>query len=125
MVRTTDSLVAGIVEVDTAIGLTPFISAASTLVDDIADFSTVNSTERLTIIETWLSAHFYCIRDPRSVREKAGSVEEVIESKVDLNLNVTRYGQMAMVLDKSGYLRSISDSRRRKVSATWMGTTLE
>lgn len=130
MIRTTPSLVAGIIEVDTSIVLDPFISAASSLVDliqkraEAVEPDDSDLLNRLTLIETWLSAHFYCIRDPRTIRERAGPVDEYFESKVDLNLYISRYGQMAIVLDTSGLLRelSVKDKRRVVAGVTWLGT---
>lgn len=120
-IRTTSDLVKGIIEVDAAIDLTPFILAASTLVDDIA-VKSGHSAERLQIIETWLSAHFYTVRDPRTTDEKAGTVGASYQSAVDLNLNTSHYGQMAMTLDSSGLLRLISSGKRRFASVHWLGT---
>ncbi len=121
MVRTTQELVAGIIELDPRISdLSPFITAASLLVDEV-DAKSDLASENLQVIETWLAAHFYAIRDPRSLVEKAGSVSQTIESKVDLNLSVTRYGQMAMVLDTSGTLRALSNGRV-SLKVTWLGT---
>jgi hypothetical protein len=121
-IRTTSGAVEGIIEVDAAISLTPFIETASALVDEIATDSGHDAT-RLELIERWLSAHFYAIRDPRTTQEKAGTVGASYESKVDLALDLTRYGQQAMVLDSSGLLRSLSSKKgRRQASVTWLGT---
>ena len=125
MTRTTPELVAGIIEVDlvSVPDLTPFIHAASLLVD-ILDVETDLSMERQTVVETWLAAHFYAIRDPRYLVERAGPVGETIESKVGLGLSVTRYGQQAMILDTSGILRDL-ELRKRTVSLSWVGTADE
>jgi hypothetical protein len=126
MARTTTALVAGIIEVDAAISLDPFIETASELVEEvcaIADYS----VSRLELIERWLSAHFYAIRDPRATDEKAGSVGATYESKVDLNLALTRYGQQAMLLDTNGGLAALNaamlkPSVSRTPSVAWLGT---
>jgi len=120
MARTTPELVAGIIEVDGSITLDPFILAASVLVDDIAEKSG-HSSDRLQLIETWLAAHFYTVRDPRPTSERASTIEVRYQSAVDLNLNTSHYGQMAMTLDTSGQLRAIS-AGKRKPSVTWLGT---
>jgi len=119
-IRTTALAVGGIIEVDVAISLDPFIETASALVDDIAVESGHGAT-RLELIERWLAAHFYAIRDPRTTQEKAGTVGASYESKVDLGLNLTRYGQQAMALDSSGLLEGFSKGKRR-VGVTWLGT---
>lgn len=122
MIRTTPEEVARIIEVDPAIPLEPFILAASVLVDEVEqNSSSTFDFDRLQLIETWLAAHFYAIRDPRYLSERAGSVGTTIESKVDLNLSVTRYGQMAMVLDTTGTLRRLSEVGRRRRGAFWLG----
>ncbi len=118
-IRTTSDLVKGIIEVDVAIDLSPFILAASALVDDIVEKSG-HDADRLRLIETWLAAHFYTVRDPRTTDEKAGTVSASYQSAVDLNLNTSHYGQMAMTLDSSGLLRATSKIKR-KVSVSWLG----
>lgn len=121
MPRTTSNLVAGIIEVDGNISLVPFIAAASVLVDDIAEASG-HDAERLTLIETWLAAHFYTVRDPRTVQEKAGPVSATYQSAVALGLFTSHYGQTAMALDTSGLLQAQSQGKKR-ASVAWVGTT--
>lgn len=120
MARTTPDLVKAIIEVDASIDLTPFIVAAGALVDDIA-VESGHSADRLQLIETWLAAHFYTVRDPRVTAERAGSVGANYQSAVDLDLNTSHYGQMAQVLDSSGLLRGESKGRKRP-SVVWLGT---
>lgn len=124
--RTTAELVAGIIEVDVTISLDPFIAVSNALVSEIAPLTT-HTEERLELIERWLAAHFYTNRDPRTVQERAGSVDETFQSKVDLNLSTSHYGQTAMTLDTSGQLsmlnqRTINGTPSRVVSVTWLGT---
>ena len=122
-VRTSSAAVGGIIEVDATIDLTPFIETASALVDDIAagDTNSVLTDTRLELIERWLSAYFYAIRDPRTSRERADRIELTYQTKVDLNLSVTHYGQQAMILDSTGQLKLLSDGKRRTVTLTWLG----
>lgn len=124
MARTTEGAVAAIIELDATIDVAPFIEAAAALVEEIAVDSGHDET-RLELIERWLSAHFYTVRDPRPTSEKAGPVAVSYQSAVDLNLNTSHYGQMAMSLDTSGLLRAISSRTRRTVTVTWLGTELE
>jgi len=124
MARTTSDDVRAIIEVDASISLDAFISAATSLVDEIATDSG-HSAERLALIETWLAAHFYTVRDPRPVSEAAGSVSTTYQSRVDLGLATSHYGQMAMALDTSGLLRSIASGRRKTATVTWLGKTRE
>jgi hypothetical protein len=127
-IRTTPSLVAGIIEVDPSIDLDPFILTASELVTEVCAIASY-TVGRLELIERWLAAHFYAIRDPRTTQERAGSVGANFESKVDLNLALTRYGQQAMMLDTQGGLaalnKSILSGGSRVASVTWLGTVPE
>lgn len=127
-VRTTESAVQGIIEHDSGISLAPFIEAASAVVTKHCTDSSFTATE-LELIERWLAAHFYAVRDPRAVSEKAGSVSETRQSKVDLGFDVTHYGQMAMRLDWSGALASLNQQAKQggrvAVSLDWMGTEYE
>lgn len=78
--------------------------------------------EILAEIETYLSAHFYTLRDPRASQEQAGSVGATYQSAVDLNLYTSHYGQMAMTLDVTNTLRNLSDGKRpTPPSVTWLG----
>jgi hypothetical protein len=122
--RTTPELVAGILKVNSGVDLSPFILAASSLVDAIDERTDAPSDERLQLIETWLSAHFYCMQFPRRSSEAAGSVSASYEGRFDLNLALSRYGQMAMVLDPTNYLKKINMpvKFKTKVGAVWLGT---
>jgi hypothetical protein len=103
--------------------LTPFIEAAEAVVS--AQTSGLGATleDRVT---TWLAAHFLAIRTPRSKSEGAGSVRAAFFGAVDLGLNVTRYGQMAMTLDSSGGLaqwnRAVNEGRGSGITFEWLGT---
>lgn len=114
MPRTTDVLVKGVIEVDTLAvpDLTPFIVVANELVTEIC-VPAGYADSRLELIETWLAAHFYAIRDPRLTSETVGPLSQSIESRVDLGLDVTRYGQMAKRLDTAGGL-ALLDERMKK-----------
>jgi hypothetical protein len=136
-VRTDDALVGGIVELDEDITVTPFITAANLLVNRIcvpakdADGDPYyTDEEELTIIETWLAAHFYCVRDARTQFEGVGPLMTRFQTQVDLNLNVTEYGQQAMLLDTSGKLAEFNRTLekgpiKRRVGVTWLGTDPE
>jgi len=122
VIRTNATLVAEIIEVDPRINLDPFILSASVLVDEIEQNSRSTLTpERLELIERWLAAHFYAMRDPRAETERAGSVGVTYQSKVDLNLSLSHYGQMAIVLDTTGTLRLLSEAGKVRRGAFWLG----
>lgn len=130
MPRTTDTLVRGIAEVDEDIDLTPFIATASRLIDKVV---APNTTDDLTDLESWLSAHFYHVLSPQSnvdqVGSTGGTVRQQYDSKVDLALNVTKYGQQAMVLDTTGSLaawnQSITKGGARRMKVVYLGKSAD
>jgi hypothetical protein len=126
MSYTTDTAVRGIIETDAAIDLSPFIDTAASLVEDIC-VPLGYSTAKLELIERWLAAHFYAIRDKRIESEKVGPLSEAKEKpKLDLALNNTTYGQQAMLVDTLGGLAAWNDQivngNTGAVSVTWLGT---
>lgn len=130
MARTTDELVQGIIEVDSAISLTPFIAVANAIVTECCtDLDDDYTDEMLILIETWLAAHMYTVRDGRTFREKAGPVSEEKQSAVALGFNSSHYGQTAMRLDVKGGLSALEASskkgRRPAPSVTYVGKTKE
>lgn len=123
----TDVDVEAIVEVDEDVTTTlaPFIAAAKVLLDA----ATVNSdyTEATyDLIHTWLSAHFYCIRDNRRSSETADKVREEYQYKLGIGLDCTMYGQTAIMMDTEGGLAKINKENKnggkKSVSVTWVGT---
>ncbi len=125
MPRTTSELVAGIIEVDEDIDLTPFIFPSNELVTEICAPKGY-TPERLELIERYLAAHFYTLRDPRPVSEGAGSVNTTYQSRVDLFLSTSHYGQMACMLDTAGGLSALNHPRwKRTASVLWAGTKNE
>lgn len=105
--RTTADLVGGIIEVLSTIPLDPFIAAANSLVTEICAPEGYDDA-RLELIERYLSAHFYCLRDPRAWREEAGDVAASYQNAVDLILFTSHYGQMAAMLDTAGGLAALN-----------------
>jgi hypothetical protein len=126
-VRTTDELVAGIIEVDSDITLTPFISTANTLVTQCCtELSTDYTAAQLLDIETWLAAHIYTIRDGRIESEKIGPAFQKLQSKVGLGLDSSHYGQMAKRLDYQGGLARLdakmTQGGKGVISIDYVGT---
>lgn len=120
-------MVEGIIENSESITLTPFIEAANLLVTQCCTDLTVDYTsDELEKIETWLAAHVFTIRDMRAEYEKAGSVSEKKQSKVDLGFDTSHYGQMAMRLDYRGGLAKLNvEVKKGAVKifvGLWMGT---
>lgn len=126
-IRTTEAAIKQIIEVDSTISLTPFIAVANELVTELCSDSNYTST-RLELIERWLSAHFYAVRDPRPTSESAGvSVSYAIS--IGQNLSLTTYGQQAMLLDTAGNLAALNNrtSKGSKVTPgiSWLGKDLD
>ncbi len=123
MARVTDIEVAGIIDVDSSIDLTPFINTASSLVDELCSGVGYDET-RLKLIELWLAAHFYAIRDPRTTGEGIAGVSVSFQGSTGMNLASTSYGQQAMLLDTAGALsrlnRGIATGLGR-VGVYWLG----
>lgn len=133
--RTTDADVRAIIEAETSIDMTPFIATANLLVtrccvtnSPLGDLTTYTFDD-LEMIERWLSAHFYAVRDNRRASEQVGSVQEAFQYKVGLNLNVTIYGQQALILDTEGGLARAQKVAEKgaapTVGVTWLGNADE
>lgn len=124
MPRTTSDAVAAIVEIDSDIDLSPFIETANAIVTDICAPLGYDDT-RLELIERWLSAHFYRIRDQAIASEAAGSVSETFQYKIALDLKQTQYGQQAIALDTKGGLAAFNkrlELGTPKPGITWLGS---
>lgn len=109
--------------------LTPFIEAASQLVERACTIAVDEegaayyTDAELEMIERWLSAHFYQVAVTPVDSERAGSVGVGYRSKVDLGLNLTHYGQQAMMLDTAGGLKALNDQTGGFTAGmTWLGT---
>lgn len=104
--------------------MTPFIAAANSVVVTRLGSSGL-STATLTQIEKWLAAHFYCIMQSRTNMENADNIISQFQSRVDLGLDVTHYGQMAKLLDPTGILArtDFEDKNQGKIkqSIRWLG----
>lgn len=126
--RTTSLAVSKIIEVDASVNdgdITPFIETASALVDDVC-VPLVYDDTRLELIERWLSAHFYAVRDARTKSEGVGSLSQSFEGQTAMGLAHTRYGQQAMMLDTKGGLAALNrlpeQATRLKVGISYVGT---
>jgi hypothetical protein len=123
MVRTTSQKVREVADTDSSIVMGPFIDTASSLVDWLAaqDSDGNLSSATLTLIETWLAAHFYAHKDPIAYSSKSvGRSRDVYQGTAGMNLNSTRFGQTALMLDTTGNLKSLSESKG-KGRIAWLG----
>jgi hypothetical protein len=94
-----------IIDVVDGIDFSPFITAASLLVDRLLVGTGLSDAE-LKELERWLAAHFLAIRDPRVRQRSIGDSKETyaISGGYKGGLDATPYGQQAMVLDWTGTL---------------------
>lgn len=127
-VRIVDADVEGIVEVDSSIPLTPFITIANLLTDRVVTCATSRGSsltdDEAKYIEAWLSAHFYSIRDEGYTSKKTGDASATFKGQTGKSLDSTHYGQTAKLLDTSGCLAEISKDAEKGVtqaSMTWLG----
>ena len=88
--------------------LQAFLDAADAVVTDNLSTSSL-SASTLKQIERFIAAHFACMRDPISLRSKIGDAESwnfpaSVTTAFGKGLNLTPYGQQALILDSSGLL---------------------
>lgn len=132
MSRTTSTLVQGVLRLGSEGGdyddvenpsLDPYIDAASSIVDDVAECATNKgitlSSTKLEIIERWLAAHAYAMSDQTLKMEKTGDAVSQYQGTTGMYLTATKYGQMAVSLDSSGCLAALGNNKR--AGAFWMG----
>lgn len=127
-VRTTSAAVQGICQVKSTIGLTPFIEVANSVVTKHCTDTSFTAGE-LELIERWLAAHFYKMRELQLQNEKAGPVSRSFQSSLNLGFDNSTYGQMAMRLDWSGALSALNEQAKKGAqitpTVTWAGTTYD
>lgn len=125
--RTDQTEVGNIIELDldTFPGLmTPCLTFANELVTERCTDSGYSDT-RLALIECWLCAHLVATIDPRVSSEEAKDVRVWYQSKVDLGLSLTHYGQQVMILDTAGNLAGLNNKMKTikgiRPSIKWIG----
>jgi hypothetical protein len=100
--------------------VSPFIDSASILIDAVNECAlskdiTLTSAQ-LEIMERWVAAHAYVMTDQRPQEEWDEKAKAVYQGRTGLNLEASKYGQMALSLDTSGCLSAISSGRNRKAA---------
>jgi hypothetical protein len=121
--RTTPDKVEAIIrDVDEDIDLRPFITVANTLVDKVAaaDTDGEHGSSDLAEIERWLAAHFYESKDNELQEEKTEEASGKRVGEYGMGLERTSYGQNALMLDTTGFLRKINKGVRR-LKPQWLG----
>lgn len=134
MPRTTPAQVRTVVRVGAGVDLAPYIETASLLVTaECTAYDPPYPDERLELIERWLAAHCAALEYPRAVSEgvtgEGGVTQTRLSPRLDLRLNNTVYGQMAMTLDTGGNLAALNNELgvvkkplRTGVRSVWLGT---
>ena len=124
MARTTPEQVGLIVELDEDIDITSPITMANELVTEVCSGKGYTDA-RMELIERWLAAHFYVIRDPRASSESAGVSQSYANPSVGMMIHGTKEGQQALLLDTAGGLASLSKGMEagaaKRVGVTWVG----
>ena len=108
-VRTTEANVRKIIEVDESIEVLQFITYASLIVDRIAsqveaDTNLSATASDLEMIEAYLAAHLYALRDHQYIQKQVGKSSGRFQGVTGMGLDLTYWGQMAKVADPTGYL---------------------
>lgn len=128
--RTTPLLVQGIIKTKVGMDLTPFIAAANSLTTNICGqacpaYPDTGIGSTMELIERWLSAHSYTIFDNPLSRASVGQVAAGYQYKVDMCLDSSMYGQMALLLDTQGLLAAYSNTAKTKrriyLKMKWLG----
>ncbi len=119
--RTTEALVRALGSFPSTLSLDAYIATANILVDDVeATGATCLTAARLELIERWLSAHFAAVNAPKVTSKSIAGASSSFEGAASgQGLSLTRFGQQAMALDCSGYLRNLD---KPKPKMTWLGT---
>lgn len=119
------SLVRKVIEVDDTISLLPYLDAAAELVAGYCEGKGYTAT-RLEMIETWLAAHFYAVRDPRTQSEGVATLQTTYQGRTGMYFDSSTYGQHALLLDTAGGLAALQASIKEGYPAatprvTWLG----
>lgn len=127
MPRTRDDEVQQLVEVDADLNLASFIATASSIVDDLEEEHPGKlSTAKLALVESWLAAHFYSLRDQQYSSKSIGGASGSFQGQTGMGFSSTFYGQTAMRLDRTGYLAKLdkeaTEGGKRKIQLEWLGT---
>lgn len=92
--------------------ITAYITTANLLVTQALGTSSL-STALLTQIEAYLAAHLITVTRERKAQSTSGEGGVKFEGQTGMRLEATMYGQMAMVLDSTGNLSTLTQPARR------------
>ena len=127
-VRTTAAAVGEIIAINANISITPFIEVANNIVTKHCTNEDL-SVATLELIERWLSAHFYRMRELQVAEKRAAPVSQSFNSVLYPGFDNRTYGQMAMRIDWSGALSALNEQAKKggllTAGVTWVGTPAE
>lgn len=120
--RVTQAEVRDIVSNDGTTDMTPFIAAATAMVDYVVTQDTGNilTTATLKEIERWLAAHFYAAYDQLYTSKSTDGASGSFQGQFGQRLDSTDFGQRAIVLDFTGTLSTLNKGKP-KASMMWLG----
>lgn len=129
MPRTTKALVEGILgdHYDSVSNVNKYIDTANSLVNKVSsnDSDSLLSSSDLELIERWLAAHCYAHHDQLYQQRSTGGASGSFQGQTEFMFKSTQYGQMALVLDVTGYLAELQQQAmegKRKAKVIWGGT---
>jgi hypothetical protein len=97
--------------------ITAQINAANVLITEVLGSETTITTDHLKELERWVAAHLVaCSIERQGVEEKIGGTTVKYVGNADRearNLNLTSYGQQAIMLDTTGRLASLGGRKAR------------
>jgi len=110
---------------DTLPSLTPFVDAASLVVDRVSACAAAKgvtlSAAELEVVERWLAAHLYTRMDLGYQSKATDKASATFQGQTGMHLDASYYGQTAQALDPSGCLAAIGN--RRVAGGFWAGMT--
>jgi hypothetical protein len=125
--RTTVEAVQGILQSDydwiVEPDLTGYIETASNIIDQClygaCEKRVPLSDTTLELMERWLAAHCYVQFDQTYTERRTLRAQGRFQGQTGMNLESSKYGQTAIMLDPSGTLKNINDQNR--VRMWWTG----
>jgi hypothetical protein len=114
MPRTTSGAVQGVLggDYNPDYPLEPFIATASAMVDALlvyaADIEVTVSATVAELIERWLAAHCYSVMDQPFESNTTAQSSARYQGRTNMYLESRHYGQQAIMLDPTGYLRALN-----------------
>ncbi len=123
---TSNEVLAIMPEVEAGTDVAPYITVADLIVTEQL-VPTGMTADRLKQVELWLAAHFTSVVYQKTASEGVKALSQVFQTKVDLNFNVTVYGQQALLLDNTGTLASLqAQAEGKRIRFTprmeWLGS---